>query len=425
MLEGMLMNFVFDIGNVILNFDPKKFLYTLTENEQDADALYETIFASKEWIMLDKGTITPEGARRRFVKSRPELESLINAVMENWVEMLTPVEETIDFLKEVREQGHSLYFLSNFHKSAADYVKRKYDFFDNFDGGVFSFEVKKVKPSSEIFERLLEKYELKAADCIFIDDVKENVETAEEMGMRGLQFTTVDDIRELYQMEYGAKESFNRLSGAYERRMGVEQVPFDEDYERTAMTALLPENIKDMNILDAGCGSGFYSQHFLSEGAAVTALDVSEKMLEMTKQRTGARAKTVLHDLHEELPFKNNSFHMILCSLTLHYLHDWETVFSEFHRVLKPGGLLLISVPHPFMNMLRWEHQNYFTRNLLTNVWERDGETVEVQFYHRPVASLINMTTKYFRLTELVEPNRNNDYIISSPQFLLVSAIKG
>lgn len=188
------MNFIFDIGNVLVAYRPVTFLHELLNNKETESKMMELIFNSPEWVELDKGTIVHHEATEIFINKAPEYKDTIVKVMDKIPEMLTPMNETIELLHKIKEQGHKLYFLSNYHTVLSKYIKDKYSFFDLFDGGVFSCDIQVVKPSPEIYNHLLNKYNLTPKDCIFFDDTQKNVIGANKLGITGVLFTGADDV---------------------------------------------------------------------------------------------------------------------------------------------------------------------------------------------------------------------------------------
>ncbi|MEX1307702.1 MAG: HAD family phosphatase [Eubacteriales bacterium] len=183
------MNFVFDIGNVLVDFKPEIFLKGFIDDATDRNRINEIIFKSSEWIELDRGTITAEEAGENFCNREPQYRDLIGMTMARIPEMLTLKEETAKMLPKVKAAGHGLYYLSNYHKDLSRFIQNKYDIFTLFDGGVFSCDVRLIKPSAEIYEFFLEKYQLTPETCLFIDDTAENVTGAQKVGMKGVVFT--------------------------------------------------------------------------------------------------------------------------------------------------------------------------------------------------------------------------------------------
>ncbi|WP_270453041.1 class I SAM-dependent methyltransferase [Halonatronomonas betaini] len=106
--------------------------------------------------------------------------------------------------------------------------------------------------------------------------------------------------------------------------------------------------VKNKKVLDAGCAAGWYTEWLLNQGAEVTVIDFSPEMIKMTEKRVGSRAKIIQADLNQPLDFiKDQELDLIISSLTLHYIKDWEPVMAEFNRILKKSGsLVFLSITH-------------------------------------------------------------------------------
>lgn len=181
-------NIIFDMGRVLLKFDPFVSLNTYCENRQDMDLIYKELFEGPEWIMADEGIIT-NGQRYELVKERvPErLHRTLKLVVENWDMCMEPVENAQEFYAFVKEKGYRTFVLSNACNRFYGYFPKHYDL-NSFDGIVVSSDVKMIKPNPAIYEYILKKYDLKAEECLFIDDVKANVEAADAVGIKGFVF---------------------------------------------------------------------------------------------------------------------------------------------------------------------------------------------------------------------------------------------
>ena len=228
-------------------------------------------------------------------------------------------------------------------------------------------------------------------------------------------------------------EVFNQLSTVYATTVDTKSF-FNAEYERPAMLLELAQDLQGNDVLDAGCAAGWYSEILMQRGADVTAVDISKDMVVASKQRLGDKAKIFCLDIEKELPFQDNSFDLILSSLTLHYLKDWNLTFQEFKRVLKPDGYLLYSVHHPFSDTtLLGKEANYYSTELILDTWDKEGKKYEVPFYHRPLHSIINVTSRYLTIEKLVEPLPTEEFkalyperfkhLLNNPQFLIVKAI--
>ncbi len=215
----------------------------------------------------------------------------------------------------------------------------------------------------------------------------------------------------------------------------VDLKPFNAFYERPGTLALLP-GVSGKKVLDAACAAGWYTSWLLEQGAAVTGIDFSPNMIEMTRRRVGNRAEIIRADLNEGLPFiGDGSVDIVLSSLTLHYLKDWTTVMGEFYRILRPDGVMVFSVHHPFMDFTYFQRENYFLTELLDDEWETPQGKVKVQFYRRPLSKITaDVLEAGFVIEKLAEPMPTEEFrkvqpevydkLTKRPQFLFVRARK-
>lgn len=169
-------------------------------------------------------------------------------------------------------------------------------------------------------------------------------------------------------MKHMIMDAYSKLSRDYEKNVDTES-GYNAYYERPAMLKQLPEDMSGLAALDAGCAAGWYTEQLLKRGAMVTAIDLSPEMVEATRRRVGEKATVLAHDLNEPLPFADESFQLIISSLTLHYIEDLSRPFHEFHRILQPGGQLVFSVHHPFMDFTLFQRPDYFTHEWLIDNW--------------------------------------------------------
>lgn len=156
----------------------------------------------------------------------------------------------------------------------------------------------------------------------------------------------------------------------------------------------------------------------------------------MTKKRVGNRAQIIRADLNNPLDFiKNESIDIVLSSLTLHYIKNWDTVMSEFNRILKKNGQLIFSVHHPFMDFTVFNKENYFLTELLDDEWNTNNGKVKVQFYRRPLSKIIkSVIDSGFVIVKLLEPMPTEqfkskqpkiyDRLTKKPQILFIRAKK-
>ena len=187
---------VFDIGNVLITFDPLGYLRESFNDEDMLNLVCNAIFRSKEWLELDRGTLDEEAFGEIISHRIPEHKRHVTKVMEGWEEILNPIESSIALLPGLKEKGYKLYLLSNFHKKAFKKVYEKYEFFQYFDGRLISSDYQLLKPEKAIYQKLIELYNLNPSTTLFIDDAKENIEVAKKLGFQTIHFKEAQQIND-------------------------------------------------------------------------------------------------------------------------------------------------------------------------------------------------------------------------------------
>ncbi|WP_105614254.1 HAD family hydrolase [Vallitalea okinawensis] len=182
----MIKNIIFDLGRVLLTFDPEGFIESKADLAPHKDFLLENVFKNPLWIELDRGTMSVDEVVQKISSTYPDLREVINSCLHDFNEMFNVIESSEKILYDLKEQGYNLYILSNFHVESYDYVTSRFNFFKAFDGRIISAYVKQVKPDRGIYETLLVTFDLKAEETLFIDDTLANIEGAAEVGIHGI-----------------------------------------------------------------------------------------------------------------------------------------------------------------------------------------------------------------------------------------------
>jgi putative hydrolase of the HAD superfamily len=189
----MITTVVFDLGNVLISFVPSAYFKKKTYPSSIINTILRDIFQSKEWKQLDNGDINiNEAIDSIALKSSLKREEIAH-VFKLRTEIMFPIDDNVRLLPELKKHGFRLYYLSNFPLDIFYEIKNDYYFFRHFDGGIISSEVKLSKPDIRIYRCLLDKYSLNPRECIYIDDIEENVRAAESAGMLGM--LTPDSVR--------------------------------------------------------------------------------------------------------------------------------------------------------------------------------------------------------------------------------------
>ncbi len=184
----MLKNIVFDFGNVIVNYNPNQILNNYALKPTDHDLLKKVIFDSKDWLKVDAGTLTEDQATKIFLtKVHERLQSKVKQVMATWPQNADFYEPVFYLIRDLKEKGYHIYALSNTGIRFANFVKNS-AIGDYFDGFVFSAQEKLMKPDIRIYQKLLDRYNLAAKECLFVDDQLANTEAAAKLGMHAFTF---------------------------------------------------------------------------------------------------------------------------------------------------------------------------------------------------------------------------------------------
>jgi putative hydrolase of the HAD superfamily len=190
----MIRNIVFDLGNVLISFNPSEYLEKNNYPEDLRKTILADIFSSPEWIMLDNGEINLEAAIDSIAKRSALKRQEIALFFDRRTHIMFPLDENVSILPELNKQGFRLYYLSNFPIDIFPEVKKSYPFFKYFCGGIISSEVHYSKPDVRIFRIFFEKYNLVPFECLYIDDIEKNVSVAESLGMKVIHLTRTDSL---------------------------------------------------------------------------------------------------------------------------------------------------------------------------------------------------------------------------------------
>ena len=184
----MIRNIVFDMGNVLVRFDPDLFLERIGAAEEDRPLLMREVFKSLEWAQMDRGSLTDEEAVPLMCSRLPaRLHGAAADLVCRWDLPILEVEGSFELVRELKELGYNLFLLSNASLRQHEYWPRvrasRY-----FDGTLISADVKVIKPQPEIYRLFLETFDLKPEECFFIDDNPLNIDGARCAGMPGTVF---------------------------------------------------------------------------------------------------------------------------------------------------------------------------------------------------------------------------------------------
>ncbi len=180
-------NIIFDFGGVLVEWNPKYLYKSYFEDENEMEYFLKNI-CPEEWnLEQDRGRSLLEGTQL-LQKQFPEFHTLIELFYAKWEVMLkTNIPETVSLLYKLKSK-YNIYGLTNWSAETISIAYDRFSFFKEFDGIVVSGQEKIIKPDYKIYQILLDRYNLKAENTIFIDDNINNIKTAKEIGLYAIHF---------------------------------------------------------------------------------------------------------------------------------------------------------------------------------------------------------------------------------------------
>ena len=184
----MYKSIVFDLGGVMVDFAPRAYLVDRICNEEIEEQVYDLTFGSEEWKQLDAGLVSRFDGNQAMLRNAKAAgrEFEVQGVLDDWMHILRPRRRMQELVRKLKSRGYCVYCLSNIPEDVLDFLTER-DLKGLFDGGVASCEVHINKPDPRIYKALLDKYQLKAGESVFIDDRLENVQAAFRLGFAGIQ----------------------------------------------------------------------------------------------------------------------------------------------------------------------------------------------------------------------------------------------
>lgn len=214
--------------------------------------------------------------------------------------------------------------------------------------------------------------------------------------------------------------------------------------EWPALRALLPE-LKDKNVLDLGCGYGWHCRYAREmQARSVVGVDLSEKMLERARELTNDPAITYRRLAIEDIDFAEGQFEVVISSLAIHYVENFELLCRKVHHCLAPEGSFILSVEHPIFTSRPeqdWHYDEHGERmHWPVDLYQDEGQRVarfldhDVVKYHRTVAAYMNtILDAGFSIARVSEPGPTEAALEMYPDmrdetrrpiFLLIAAVK-
>ena len=190
------MNIILDMGNVLLEWNKDKILQGVSDTKEEYLILDKAIFQSGLWERLDLGTMTREELVLKVVSMIGRTyQKKVEEVIWNWSSYIDIYTEVFPVLSELKKKGHRIFVLSNTSKVFYDLLEEQLSpLKELLDGFVLSFDIKAIKPDLAMFKEILDKYQLDPTNCVFLDDIEDNTNAAEKLGIRVYQVKKRSDV---------------------------------------------------------------------------------------------------------------------------------------------------------------------------------------------------------------------------------------
>lgn len=191
----MIKAIIFDLGAVLIDWHPKHLYKKIFSDEADIDYFLENVCTSA-WNEEQDGGRSLKEATELLVTQFPDQEDNIRAYYGRWEEMLAgAIDGTVEIFKRLKDSGkYKIYALSNWSAETYPIAVQRFAFLNWFDGVVVSGAEKMRKPFPEFYQLLLDRYNLKAKEALFIDDNLRNVEAARSLGIESIHFQSPEQL---------------------------------------------------------------------------------------------------------------------------------------------------------------------------------------------------------------------------------------
>ncbi len=188
---------IFDLGGVLIDWNPAYVFDKLIEDEEKRRHFFQHI-CTHEWNEEQDAGRPIKQATEELIAAHPEWKDTIEAFYGRWTEMLGgPIDETVEILRQLKQTGnYKLYALTNWSAETFPIALELYDFLHWFDGRLVSGEEKVRKPDPIFYQLLLDRYQLKPDEVLFIDDNARNIGAAKELGIPTILFETPIQLKE-------------------------------------------------------------------------------------------------------------------------------------------------------------------------------------------------------------------------------------
>ncbi len=189
------MNLIFDIGGILIDDNKARLQEFLGLSDETFAKFYQDVYHNPEWMAVILGNLSYQEHFYRMSQEFPIWRDfcLKIAAPESNPYIVPILQDNVDYILRIKDSGkYKVYLLSNIADATYYYL---HDIIAKFDGGVYSFIEHLRKPEERFYQVLLERYNLEPSTCLFFDDRQINIDAGEKLGIKGIKFSSLDDLK--------------------------------------------------------------------------------------------------------------------------------------------------------------------------------------------------------------------------------------
>ncbi len=186
----MIETVVTDLGGVMIKLGRIGFLQQFGYDVPMCKRILKATMGSDDWKEYDRGVMAEEEVLQLFVENDPEIETEIRRVIADTKGIVVRDEHAIPWIQKIKATGRKIYYLSNYSEKIMRECPEVLDFMPLMDGGIFSCDVKLIKPDREIYQMIVNKYDLVPENCVYMDDLEENLVEPRKLGFHTILVET-------------------------------------------------------------------------------------------------------------------------------------------------------------------------------------------------------------------------------------------
>ncbi len=190
----MIKTVIFDIGNVLVDFRFRKMVESKGFTKEVCDRIEEATVDSGFWNELDRGVMSYDEVLSLFAARDKGIETQMRQALASLKGIVKMRPHAVPWVRGLKRAGYQVLALSNYPEKAYEDDKEQLAFLDDMDGYILSYRDKVVKPDGEIYDLLQARYSFAPKECVFIDDLQTNLDTADKLGWQTIRYESYEQV---------------------------------------------------------------------------------------------------------------------------------------------------------------------------------------------------------------------------------------